>query len=498
MKFFAANGKTRSFVRRNIVVLFLCLAAFVSVVAWALPAIDNYIYGCDVTADYHFNFSPESGRLQRFNSRILRDRFIVPQNTGSWDTGFLKIRLVSTLLGRIVEPYLEIEICGKSYRQYFMRGTEGTRYINISPLSGQHVGQVIIRGHHLTWDAQDGELLLFSNRFASAARILVISPHPDDAELAAFGLYSHRDSYVVTVTDGGVSRKDYGSLFPVTDMRQSNAIKSKLRVIDSLTVPYIGDISPERCINLGFHDGTLKEMYRFPSREVSGKYFGSAHVSTVRAYNLYPLPPLPAEATWSNLVKSISAVLDKIHPDIIVAPHPLLDSHPDHYLSSIALFEAMRKYGNGVTSTLYLYTNHRADFYPYGTCTSSVSLPPYFQDNRVFDSVYSYTLSDEQTIEKRFAIHAMHDIGPPPPKPDPGVLDLLKNVVNEVGSFVKYHAHLSESYYRRALRPNELFFVYPSRDAGRLLREFEKSQKVAGDNPDYGGRATAAGTQPGH
>ncbi|GAB6268105.1 MAG: hypothetical protein STSR0002_08460 [Smithella sp.] len=365
---------------RKIIILFSCLALVVLSVALWLSPLNKYLYGCDVTADYHYRFSQDSRRVLYADSRISDDHFTMPQNMGNWDTGFLKINLKSTLIGKIIEPYIEFEMQGKKVKQYFMRGTEGIRYLNISSLSGQNVDKVTIRGHHLIWDPQDGQLLLFSNRKISQARILVISPHPDDAELATFGLYSHRDSFILTITDGGdSSAKNYDYLFSDVEKENSYAMKAKLRVIDSLTVPYIGDISPLSCINLGYFDGTLREMKEFPSIEVHARYSKRPYVSISRKYNLYPLQSLPAEATWNNLVRNISMILDKIQPDIIVAPHPLLDSHPDHKFSSMSLFEALAKSRICQKSSLFLHTNHGGDYYPYGTSESIVSLPPLFQ-----------------------------------------------------------------------------------------------------------------------
>ncbi|GAB6268104.1 MAG: hypothetical protein STSR0002_08450 [Smithella sp.] len=70
----------------------------------------------------------------------------------------------------------------------------------------------------------------------------------------------------------------------------------------------------------------------------------------------------------------------------------------------------------------------------------------------------------------------MHDIGPSPPKLDIDFLDLLKTLLSECRSYVRDKTHLSSSYYRRALRPNEVFFVYSYEDVPALLREFEKKQ----------------------
>jgi hypothetical protein len=43
---------------------------------------------------------------------------------------------------------------------------------------------------------------LFANALDLSRTMLVIAPHPDDAEIAAFGVYAHRHATVASVTTG--------------------------------------------------------------------------------------------------------------------------------------------------------------------------------------------------------------------------------------------------------------------------------------------------------
>ena len=50
--------------------------------------------------------------------------------------------------------------------------------------------RVALRGRGLRWSSGSATLHAFSTPDLRAARVLVVAPHPDDAEIAAFGLYS--------------------------------------------------------------------------------------------------------------------------------------------------------------------------------------------------------------------------------------------------------------------------------------------------------------------
>ena len=92
-----------------------------------------------------------------------------------------------------------------------------------------------------------------------AKSILVLAPHPDDAEIAAFGLYAQRKATVVTVTAGNAGAATYEAVFD--DLAEHYLFKGRMRVIDSITVPWHGGIPPERAFNMGYFDARLAEMY---------------------------------------------------------------------------------------------------------------------------------------------------------------------------------------------------------------------------------------------
>ena len=66
-----------------------------------------------------------------------------------------------------------------------------------------------------------------------------------------------------------------------------------------------------------------------------------------------------------------------IRPDILVAPYPRLDAHPDHKMSTAALVEALKKL-NWQHGSLLLYTNHlcSSDRYPFGDAGDLVPCRP--------------------------------------------------------------------------------------------------------------------------
>lgn len=114
----------------------------------------------------------------------------------------LSIRLEAKLPGAWFEPSLDVTGAGRTWRQTVERGASGLRYIVLDASMLQSGRLLELVGSHVRWEAQQGELLLFSAKPPANGTYLVLAPHPDDAEIAAFGLYSSRDAYVVTVSAG--------------------------------------------------------------------------------------------------------------------------------------------------------------------------------------------------------------------------------------------------------------------------------------------------------
>ena len=52
-------------------------------------------------------------------------------------------------------------------------------------------------------------LRLFANGLDLSRTMLVLAPHPDDAEIAAFGVYANRNATIVTITTGNAGPRSY-------------------------------------------------------------------------------------------------------------------------------------------------------------------------------------------------------------------------------------------------------------------------------------------------
>ncbi|MBF0302978.1 MAG: PIG-L family deacetylase, partial [Desulfamplus sp.] len=381
-----------------------------------------------------------------------------------------------------------------------------------------------LKGHRVLFKDQPIEVILFRNQEITNSKILIIAPHPDDAEIAAFGLYSgqgyysgsspsnrslqsrgnnQKNIYIVTVTAGDAGTYQYDEIY--SNRRNHFLKKGRLRTWNSITVPLLGGVPPENILNLGFFDGTLQKMFDVNPETVKSLYTGISNVKIFRRQNISPLANiLEGEANWDSLVTNLENLLNTIEPDIIVAPYPALDRHPDHKFSSIALFEAIkraaisnknRQYKIDVENTdyaadknyerhdnyakhensnyeddahydirrgfLYLYTNHFVlnEYYPYGKMGAVISPPPVFEKTIYFKSIYSHLLSPDRQREKILSLEAMNDL-----RPDTS-WRFSGDALNMAFASIKRDIMgKNVSYYRRAIRNNELFFVVPVSD----------------------------------
>ncbi|NVN98845.1 MAG: PIG-L family deacetylase [Geobacteraceae bacterium] len=428
----------------------------------------GYLYDFDVAADYRYNFINNKNVMNSLPVKVDKDHFILPKISDDWDTGLLRVDIKSSFFGKVFAPYIEVSCQGKQYNQYFEYGAKGTRYINISHLSHAASSRIALKGHHLSWDVQDSQFFLFKNPKIADKKILVIAPHPDDAEIAAFGLYSYKNSYVLTVTDGSTGAAKYEKYFYGTDKESSYGMVAKLRVIDSLTVPVMGGVAQQNCYNLAYFAETLKTMNSAPVVDVKNKYSGQLDNMPLRKLNI-PSLPHDSRPNWQSLVSDLVYVLNVIKPDIIVTPHPLLDSNLDHQFSTHAVFEAMKKAKLSSDGKLYLYSNHyilgrSCQSGPQGSMTS---LPPLFSDIK-FSSIYSYEIPQNVLTEKTFALDAMHDLRPLPYRINISTAAFISNTFHALVDYLRNGTEFDLSYYRKALKANELFYVYPFMDAAEI------------------------------
>ena len=430
-------------------------------------------------ADDRYGFA--AGRSQeaalRLEATPMGARFLWNAPAG-WDTALLGIKVT----GVGPQPRLDVTAGAARVRQYFEAEPRGLRWVNLTGLKAElkEGASVEIQVQGLTVDPAV-TLRTFANKLDLSRPILVLAPHPDDAEIGSFGLWAGRNATIVTVTSGNAGDANYAADFP--DPAQQYLFKGYLRAVDSVTVPWQGGIPPERCFNLGYFDARLKTMRQKPSEVVPELYGPNNDVAPYRRANIGELLPRTSRTnSWAHLVEDLQAILKKVNPGVVVAPHPHLDNHADHQYVTVALVEALERWKK--PATFLLYTNHAdRNNYPYGPAGTNVSIPPLATSLPAWaagselpvQGVYSHPVSADLQRRKLYALETMHDLrlspaeqascGDPaaPRRPDfPRVYGV--------------------DYFRRGPRPDEVFFVY-DRDALRSLIGAFVAKDLAGAQP---------------
>jgi len=411
--------------------------------------IDPYKY--DTKRDYLYDFSKTESKkysLDISDNSIDIEDIDISKNS----TIFLKLKIKTTDLGQYFEPSIETKTAHSSSIHRFEPMANGIRYLNLSDLDIKEGDEIKLSGSYITIKDQTAELILFRDDDLSKKRILIIAPHPDDAEIAAFGLYSsfHSNVYIATVTAGEAGgNRLYMYLFP--DRRDQYIEKGRLRTFNSLTVPRLGDVAFDHCINLGFFDGTLKKMHENKTENVAGLYTGTSDISTFRKQNSSKLAKnLTGSSNWNSLVENMEYLIKEIKPDVIVTTYPRIDWHNDHKLSTIAIIDALKRL-NYKKGKLYLYTNHypASEYYPYGKEGDPITLPPMYGRTIYFDSLYSHRVTKHTQGRKVLALDSMSDI----------IFDKKwSNFSNMCQGEIPFICR-DLSYFRRSIRSNELFFV---------------------------------------
>lgn len=395
-------------------------------------------------------------------------RVVWPSLPGAWDTALLSVTVHATG----TSPRIELRAGASLVIQHLDRNARGLRWLNLSSLR-THLSagtSLELRGYDATLEGPSATLRTFANGLDLKRSMLVLAPHPDDAEIAAFGLYSSASAQatIVTVTSGNAGDANYAAYFQ--DEAAQYLFKGYLRAVDSVTVPWQGGVPPERCYNLGYFDARLATMHATPQAALSEVYGPNDDVAPYRRANLGRLLPVTTRKnSWANLVDDLVAVLRKVQPEIIVTPHPWLDSHPDHQYVTVALVQALERWKR--PAKFLVYTNHAArNRYPFGPAGTVMSLPPWAGPALPIESVYSHTLDADRQRRKLFALEAMHDLRPAPDEQaacgDP-----------QAPRRPDYPRVPEVDYFRRGPRSEEVFFVFGRDGLRELVRTFLSREK---------------------
>lgn len=359
------------------------------------------------------------------------------------------------------EPRLDAARGAVQLHQVFEPGARGRRFLDVSPLRAGEGERVMFAGRGLRWAGGPARLFVYRNTPLAGRRVLVLAPHPDDAEIAAFGVYRRTKADVVTVTSGDAGGTNFAVLWP--EPGEHFRMKGLIRTWDSITVPFYGGVFPGAARNLGYYDAMLHLMQREPRRAFAPQMARLEDPAFYRRLNTdLALRDRPFAPTWENLVADLAWELGRVRPQVIVAPHPLLDNHADHQFATIALAEALEGWDG--ECELLLYTNHglEDEAFPLGDRAAMTGLPAWSGGPLFFRRVFSHPLTPAEQKLKLVALEAMHDLREFDLREQPAA------VLTEA----ELHERQRYDYFRRGPRPNELFFVASREDVKRMREAF--------------------------
>jgi len=376
---------------------------------------------------------------------------VIGQALPPGETLVLEVRLESSLMGRFLDPFVSVG----DDRQDFERGARGIRYLNLSGQRDRLVeGQLSLRGQWCRL-APTGRLFVMANPDFTERRCMIIAPHADDAELAAFGQYQRCEGVsIVTLTQGEIEAQDYQALG--LSGAEAARLKGRLRSWDSLAAPLWGGVSQARCTQLGYFCLQLAAMAADPGRAFGSRESGEADIRPVRRHNSRPLPgDSNGEPTWGNLIADLVALLEHERPEVIVTPHPELDPHADHVAATRAIFQAIEASTWKPSVALY-YANHLHDNdrWPMGLANMGVALPPAIEPLSPY-ALWSPTLTAETQLDKAMALRLQHDLQ--------GQLPLKRQVrrwLQRVLAGRRWPRTGQDEFFRKAVRRHELFWVH--------------------------------------
>ncbi len=455
--------------RRNkriaLLVGLVLLVAVGVAVAWWLPLVlavlawagheawfaDHLFYS--PSEDYRYDFDGEGEALAvSLQGGVLR--LATPAALAEDDTLVLEIGVRSHWLGRFLDPEVQLSSATQIDVQTFERGVRGVRYLNLSGLGGALLdGSLCVRGRFCALFGQP-RLWRFPAVPLADKRIMVIAPHADDAELAAYGLYSRAPApWIVTLTAGEIEAEHYRHMgLPVADAAR---MKGRLRAWDSLAVPQWAGVPPAHCVQLGYFCLQLPAMRAAPEQAIASR---EADLDDIRLFRTLNSQAWPADAdgvpSWNNLLADLRAVLNQARPQVIVLPDAVLDPHPDHICAREAVIEALQGL-DWQPEWLLGYANHLHDNdrWPMGEQGRGIALPP-LMDSATPMRPLSLPLSLDEQRDKAMALGMMHDLQPPM-----SFKRRLRRALQRCLAGRRHSAFGENEFFRKMVRSQELFWV---------------------------------------
>ncbi|MDO7899511.1 PIG-L deacetylase family protein [Pseudomonas citrulli] len=402
--------------------------------------------------DYQYSFPPftQQPKVHLNAGRLRLDEGVILDDGA---TLVLALQVKSSWLGRFIDPVVELSGGDSPDRQTFERGVNGLRYLNLSEQGpALSRGELHLRGRFCRLLGEP-TLWSFTAPPLQQRRVMVIAPHADDAELAAYGLYSRADeAWIVTLTAGEIEAEHYQKMG--LDRAEAARLKGRLRAWDSIAVPRWAGVPQDRCVQLGYFCLQLAAMQAAPGQPQGSREADLSDTRPLRQLNAFILPgDADGAPTWNNLLADLRALLLMARPDVIVLPHPTLDPHPDHLCAHHAVLQALEGL-EWQPETLLGYANHLHDNdrWPMGDTGTGIALPPCFDPGGSMQPV-SLPLALAEQRDKAMALGMMHDLQPPAP-----FKRRLRRGIQRLLAGRKGSVYGENEFFRKAVRRHELFW----------------------------------------
>lgn len=375
-----------------------------------------------VSKDYQYALKPdnelaltlENCGQDQWQLPVLGPSFVGDQ---SGDTWLLQLTYQSTHKKKLGEISIvsEGKEKGAEGTQYFEANQQGVRYLNLTGCSFEQAMR--LHTEHCEIKPQV-RLLGFKSPDFSDGPILILAPHADDAELAAYGFYRHwsAQTWIVTINAGqSLPKLDRQYIRRLDDQLGDAAIhKAQIRAWNSVTTPLLAGVDQQRLINLGYFDLTTPLLYQRPDEAQTNAQAPDLSPQVARRWNPLALPSDDQNiSSGAALIDDLAYLLEHIKPSTVLVTEPEIDPHAEHEMTAHALALAMKKSQHRVERVL-MYVNHlhQTKAFPYGPEHARTALPPWFDPDSVLGAYqcYSFGLSDSVQKEKVMAFDTMHDL----------------------------------------------------------------------------------------
>ncbi|MDR1425091.1 MAG: PIG-L family deacetylase [Azoarcus sp.] len=378
---------------------------------------------------------------------------------GGLDTLILALSVRSSWLGRFFDPAIVIETnrpdsAAMRDCQVFERGAQGVRYLNLTGFGGfLRESGLRLQGRHCHLGGEP-RLWRVKHPDFRQKRVLVVAPHADDAELAAFGLYSQaKDAWIVTLTAGEIEAEHYERMG--LSVPEAARLKGRLRAWDSIAAPIWAGMPAGRSIQLGYFCMRLSAMREAPGAAVASSRADLCDTRFFRTFNPIRLASdADGVPSWNNLLADLREIVLMAKPEVVVLPHSRLDPHPDHVAAHAAVREALMSLA-WRPEALLCYANHLHDNdrWPMGAAHSGVALPPVFDDSTTL-SPWALPLTGPVQLDKAMALAMMHDLTLPLT-----FKQRLRRVLQGVIVGRASPPYGENEFFRKAVRRHEVFWV---------------------------------------